>query len=215
MTSSPSPGTLKAQPEDFVVDEIPAYEPSGEGEHVFVRFTKRDLTTPDALRTIARALECDPREAGVAGMKDKRAVATQTVSVHVPRGAKVHDVAERARNLDLQGIRVHQATPHGHKLKTGHLSGNRFEIVVRDIPAERFEEAGRALDAVACEGLPNAFGMQRFGAAGDNAARALAWLRGEERGPRDRRMLRLLWSSLQSATEACSIPNADARTVVA
>jgi tRNA pseudouridine13 synthase len=199
MTSSRSPGTLKAKPEDFIVDEIPAYEPSGEGEHVFIRFTKRDLTTADAMRTIARALGCDPREAGAAGMKDKRAIATQTVSVHVPRGANALDVAESARQIDLPGIRVHQAVPHGHKLKAGHLTGNRFEIVVRDIPPERFDEAGRVLDAVAREGLPNAFGAQRFGAAADNPARALAWLRGEERGPRDRRMLRLLWSSLQSA----------------
>ncbi len=199
VVSSRSPGTLKARPEDFLVDEIPAYEPSGAGEHVFVRFTKIDVTTPDAMRAIARALGCDPREAGVAGMKDKRAVATQTVSLHVPRGAMALDVAERARHLDLQGIQIHQAVPHGHKLKAGHLSGNRFEIVVRDIPPHRFDEAGHALDRIARDGVPNAFGAQRFGAGGNNAERALAWLRGEERGPRDRRILRLLWSSLQSA----------------
>jgi tRNA pseudouridine13 synthase len=196
---SRAPGTLKTRPEDFRVDEISAYEPSGDGEHVFVRFTKIDVTTPDALRAIARALGCDPREAGVAGMKDKRAVATQTVSVHVPRGATGQEVAERARHLSLEGIQIHQASPHGHKLKAGHLTGNRFEIIVRDIPPHRFDEAGHALDEIARDGVPNAFGAQRFGAAGDNAERALAWLRGDERGPRDRRMLRLLWSSLQSA----------------
>jgi|HubBroStandDraft_1064217.scaffolds.fasta_scaffold96918_2 tRNA pseudouridine13 synthase len=193
------PGNLKARPEDFVVEEIPAYEPSGEGEHVFVRFTKRDVTTPDALRAIARALGCDPREAGAAGMKDKRAVTTQTISVHVPRGANAADVGERARHLDLPAIQVHDAVAHGNKLKSGHLVGNRFDIVVRDVPAERFDEAARSLDAVVRDGAPNAFGAQRFGAAGDNAARALAWLRGDERGPRDRRMLRFLWSALQSS----------------
>ena len=196
--SSPS-GTIKARPEDFVVEEIPAYSPLGEGEHVFVRFTKRDVTTLDAVRAIARALGCDPREAGAAGMKDKRAVATQTISVRAPHGTAVRDVVERARRLDLHGIHVHEAVPHGNKLKTGHLSGNRFEIVVRAIAPDRFDEAGRALDAIAREGVPNAFGAQRFGVAGDNAERALAWLRGEERGPRDRRTLRLLWSSLQSS----------------
>jgi len=196
--ASRTPGTLKAEPEDFLVEEISAYEPSGEGEHVFIRFTKTDVTTPDAVRAIARALGCDPREAGVAGMKDKRAVTTQTVSVHVPRGIAALDLVERAQRLALRGIRIHDATAHGHKLKTGHLAGNRFEIVVRDIPLGRFEEAGRALGTIAECGVPNAFGAQRFGVAGDNAARALAWLRGEHPGPRDRRMLRLLWSSLQS-----------------
>jgi tRNA pseudouridine13 synthase len=196
---SRTPGILKARPEDFLVDEIPAYEPSGEGEHVFVLFTKRDVTTADALRAIARALGCDPREAGVAGIKDKCAVATQTLSLHVPRGTRAADVVERARCLELEGIRVHRAVPHGHKLKAGHLAGNRFEILVRGIPPKRFDEAGRALDAIGRDGVPNAFGAQRFGTAGDNAERALAWLRGEERGPRDRRMLRLLWSSFQSS----------------
>jgi tRNA pseudouridine13 synthase len=192
-------GTIKTRPEDFVVEEIPAYSPLGEGEHVFVRFTKRDITTPDAIRAIARALACDPREAGAAGMKDKRAIATQTISVRAPHGTAVRDVVERARRLDLHGIRVHEAVPHGNKLKAGHLSGNRFDIVVRAVPPDQFDEAGRALDAIAREGVPNAFGVQRFGVAGDNAERALAWFRGEARGPRDRRTLRLLWSSLQSS----------------
>jgi tRNA pseudouridine13 synthase len=192
------PGALKVSPEDFVVDEIPAYEPTGTGEHVFVRFTKRNRTTNDAVRAIARALGCDARAAGVAGMKDKRAVTTQTVSLQAPRGTKAADVAEKARNLALDAIQIHAATPHGHKLKTGHLSANRFDIVVRGIPAERVGEAGRALEAAGRSGVPNAFGAQRFGVEGDNTSRALAWLRGEERGPRDRRLLRLLWSSVQS-----------------
>jgi tRNA pseudouridine13 synthase len=192
-------GRIKARPEDFVVEEIPAYAPSGTGEHVHIRFTKTDRTTLDAVHAIARALGCDPREAGFAGMKDKRAVATQTVSVHAPRGTKATDIAERALSLDLQGIAVNGAVPHGNKLKPGHLVGNRFAIVVRDVPSGRLSEVSGALDRVAVEGVPNAFGAQRFGASGDNAARALAWLRGDERGPRDRKILRLLWSSLQSA----------------
>jgi tRNA pseudouridine13 synthase len=193
------PGTVKERPEDFVVEEIPAYAPSGEGTHVFVRFTKTDLTTPDAGRAIARALGCDPRAAGFAGMKDKRAVTTQTISLEAPRGIAAAAIAERARTLTLAGMVIHEATPHGHKMKAGHLSGNRFTIAVRDVPRDRLGEVARSLDRVAAHGVPNAFGAQRFGRAGDNATRALAWLRGKERGPRDPRMQRFLWSALQSA----------------
>jgi tRNA pseudouridine13 synthase len=192
-------GRIKERPEDFVVEEIPSYEPSGAGEHVFIRFTKTDWTTPDAVRAIARALACDSREAGFAGMKDRHAVTTQTVSLHARGGCSAFELAQRARDLSLAGIRVHDATPHGHKLKPGHLAGNRFDIVVRDVPRQGLEQVSAALDQIAKSGVPNAFGPQRFGSAGDNAARALAWLRGEERGPRDPRMLRLLWSSLQAA----------------
>src|SRR5271165_2740266 len=97
-------GRLKHRPEDFVVEEIPAYAPSGAGEHVFVRFTKRDATTLDAVRVFARALDCDPREVGFAGMKDKRAVATQTISLHAPRGVDPKAVAARALSLAIDGI---------------------------------------------------------------------------------------------------------------
>jgi tRNA pseudouridine13 synthase len=191
-------GRLKARPEDFVVEEIPAYAPSGEGEHVFVRFTKTDRTTLDAVRAIARALSCDPREAGFAGMKDRRAVTTQTISLHAPRGIAPGELAARALSLSLPGIVVHEAAPHGHKMKPGHLAGNRFRIVVRDVPAGGLPTATAALERIARDGVPNAFGAQRFGRHGDNAERALAWLRGQERGPRDPRVQRLLWSSLQS-----------------
>jgi tRNA pseudouridine13 synthase len=190
---------IKERPEDFVVEEIPAYEPSGEGEHVFVRFTKIDRTTTDALHEIARALGCDARDAGFAGMKDKRAVATQTVSLKTPRGVSPVSLAERAGALHLPGIEVHEAKPHPHKLKPGHLAANRFAIALRGLAPDRAAEVTQALDRVAREGVPNAFGPQRYGRFGDNAARALAWLRGTEPGPRDRRMQRLLWSSLQSS----------------
>jgi tRNA pseudouridine13 synthase len=193
------PGLLKLHPEDFVVEELAAYAPTGEGTHVFVRFTKTDLNTMDAGRAIARALECEPRDAGFAGMKDKRAVTTQTISLQTPRGTTPAALAERARGLVLPGIVVHEATPHGHKMKAGHLAGNRFSITVRDVPADRLDEVDAAFARIAKDGVPNAFGVQRFGREGDNAARALAWLRGKERGPRDPRMQRLLWSSLQSA----------------
>lgn len=198
MTDLPR-GRIKDRPEDFVVDEIPAYAPSGAGEHVFVRFTKRDMTTMDAARAIATALGCDARATGSAGMKDKLAVATQTISLQAPTGTDPAAMASRARSLGLEGLVVHEATPHGHKLKPGHLAGNRFTITVRDVARDRIDDVARALERVACDGVPNAFGKQRFGAGGDNAARALAWLRGKERGPRDRRLQRFLWSSLQSA----------------
>jgi tRNA pseudouridine13 synthase len=191
-------GRIKERAEDFIVEELPAYAPSGAGEHVFVRFTKTDRTTLDALRAITHALQCDARAAGFAGMKDRRARTTQTISIHTPRGTTPHDLASRAAALRLDGLEIHDAIPHGHKLKPGHLAGNRFVVTVRSIPADRAAAATARLAEVAREGVPNAFGAQRFGMHGDNAVRARAWLRGEERGPRDSRMQRLLWSSLQS-----------------
>jgi tRNA pseudouridine13 synthase len=186
--------TIRKRPEDFVVEELPAYLPSGRGEHLFVTFTKTGLTTLDAVRAIAMALDVSPRDAGYAGMKDRHAVTTQTASFSFPI-ARDADAAVAA--LSVPGIQVLSAARHDNKLKPGHLEGNRFTIALRDVDGD-IAALERALLEAARVGVPNAFGPQRFGRDGDNPERALAWLAGRARGPRDKREQRLLFSSLQS-----------------
>jgi tRNA pseudouridine13 synthase len=190
-------GRIKSAPEDFVVEEIPAYEPSGEGTHLFLRFEKKNLTTDAAVRIITKALGIEMRDVGIAGMKDKVAVTTQWVSVPAP--PKAADLEERAKALVLDNIRVFDAKRHANKLKTGHLKGNRFDIVVRDVDAEAVASVLASMDRFGTEGVPNAFGVQRFGKEGDNAERARAWLTGKERAPNDPRLRRFHFSALQSA----------------
>ena len=119
-------GVLKAEP-GFVVEEIPLYAPSGEGDHLYVRFRKRDRTTLDVVRELARQAGADPREAGVAGMKDRRAVTEQTISLFAP---KKSGVEERLAGVAIDGVTVLDVGRHGNKLKTGHLAGNRFVLRV-------------------------------------------------------------------------------------
>ena len=186
--------TIRKSPADFIVEEIPAFAPSGEGEHLFVRVQKTNLTTPEALRRICSKLGVDERAAGYAGMKDKRATTTQTLSVPFPLARS----PEEALGLDLDGIAIESAVRHRHKLKPGHLKGNRFTIVLRDLEIATMAGVVEALEAAAASGVPNAFGPQRFGRDGNNPERALAWLAGRAPGPRDRRERRLLFSALQS-----------------
>ena len=93
---------IKALPEDFVVEEIPAYEPSGEGTHLFLRFEKKGLTTDAAVRAITKALGIEMRDVGIAGMKDKIAVTTQWVSVPAP--PKQPDLEARAKALTIETL---------------------------------------------------------------------------------------------------------------
>src|SRR5512139_1809460 len=74
-------GRIKARPEDFVVEEVPLYQPSGEGTHVYFRIEKTGLSTMRAVHDIARALGRQVRDIGYAGLKDADAVTTQTLSV--------------------------------------------------------------------------------------------------------------------------------------
>jgi tRNA pseudouridine13 synthase len=183
-------GKIRTVPEDFRVEELPAYPPSGQGEHVFIRFEKSGLTTQQAVACIASALGIDARSAGVAGQKDKHAVTTQWASF-------TGTAPEAALELKLPGIRVLQAARHTNKLRTGHLRGNRFELRLRetahaDVVTEIMAELSRI-------GAPNYYGEQRFGIGERNVERALAFVVGQSVPPRDHFQRKLLFSALQSA----------------
>jgi tRNA pseudouridine13 synthase len=177
-------------PEDFRVDEIPLYPPRGEGGHTFLRVEKSGLATEQVARALARAAGVPPRDVGYAGRKDRFAVTTQWFSV--PGLAP-----EAALGLALDGARVLEAAAHPHKLRTGHLRGNRFRITVRDVSAAAAGEAQRRLEHCVEEGMPNRFGGQRFGRDGANAERGRALLTGRAR-VRERREARFLLSALQA-----------------
>ncbi len=185
-----TPPRIKVRPEDFVVDEIPLYEPSGEGGHTFVRIEKRMRSTEQVARDLARKLDVSPRDVGYAGRKDRVAVTRQWFSVP-------DCDPERVKGIELQDARVLDAVRHGHKLRTGHLQGNRFEIRVEGLDAAQAQAAAVEGERIAREGFPNRFGDQRFGRAGDNAERGRDVLLGKRR-PRDRREARFLVSALQA-----------------
>jgi tRNA pseudouridine13 synthase len=185
-------GALRTVPEDFVVDEVPAYPPSGAGDHVFVRIEKRGLTTAQAVQRIARALGVNERDVGVAGMKDRHAVTRQWLSLPPPV------TPEQATALALEDVRVLEAARHGHKLRTGHVRANRFVLRVRGAVADAEARAKAILDVLSRPpGVPNFYGEQRFGREGDNAARGREMLAGGK-PPRDKKLARLLVSALQS-----------------
>lgn len=193
-------GVLRQTDDDFRVEETLAYQPSGTGEHVFVHIEKRGLSTAQAADALAHALGVDSRDIGWAGMKDRRAVTRQTLSLPPPC------TPEAALALELPGITVLAAARHEHKLRTGHLSGNRFVVRVRELAVDETTGAERALAVLralgATPGSPNWYGEQRFGRDQANADVGLALVLGTPLPPGVRRprgrQLRLYVSALQS-----------------
>jgi len=78
-------GVLRVSEEDFSVEELPLYEPSGAGEHLYLTVEKRGRTTPDVAEEIARRLGARERDVGTAGLKDRRALTVQRISVRSRR----------------------------------------------------------------------------------------------------------------------------------
>ena len=77
-------GEIKVEPSHFVVEEIPLYEPSGQGQHIYVRLTKEGWTTRDVESQLADLFGLRDVDIGCAGRKDKHARTTQTFSLNLP-----------------------------------------------------------------------------------------------------------------------------------
>lgn len=177
----PAGGLLRAEPEDFVVEEDLGFAPAGTGQHLLLKVRKRNANTQWVARELARIAGCRPADVGYAGLKDRRAVAVQWFSVPRPRAA-----------IDWHGtagaeFAVLEAQPHTRKLPRGALAGNHFAVRIR---AAHCDGTGLAalmaprLAEISRRGVPNYFGPQRFGRDGANLAHAgdLASLRQNERG---------------------------------
>jgi len=151
-------GVIKQRPEDFLVDETAAYQPSGEGDHLYLYVEKRNLSTLEAARILAGHFGVAPETVGFAGMKDRVAITRQLFSVHTP-GKKPEDFPQ----LDHERLHVQWADRHTNKIRLGHLTGNRFSIRIRDVGVGQIRAARASLDRLASLGVPNRFGPQRFG----------------------------------------------------
>jgi tRNA pseudouridine13 synthase len=162
-------GRIKVLPEDFEVEEIPAYEPLGQGDHLYLWIEKRDLGAEFFLREIANRLQVKTSDIGCAGLKDRRAVTRQWISTP---GASECAVSR----LDGDGIRVLEVTRHTNKLRTGHLRGNRFRVLIRDVRGD----PEPILTRIRTFGLPNFYGPQRFGRGGETATLGMALLRRQQ-----------------------------------
>jgi len=151
----------RVEPEDFVVEERAAYEPCGEGTHLYLWIEKRGLSTLGAVRALARFLGRRAIEFGYAGLKDADAVTRQWVSIE-------HVDAVRLDGFEHPRLRVLERRLHGNKLRVGHLHGNRFRLVLRDVVPADDAVVRAVLERLERAGLPNYYGPQRFGRDGDS-----------------------------------------------
>ncbi len=156
-TSSPGiGGVIKKEPQDFRVVENPVELPEG-GNFLLCRLEKVDLTTYEAVERVPSKLGIPTSRISYAGLKDKRASTVQFVTLEgfEPRRAEFSDGR----------VEVKPIKKVSRPLKSGDLRGNRFRITLRDVELDEKEclqRLGRLKKEVA-EGIPNYYGMQRFG----------------------------------------------------
>lgn len=174
---------IRTTPEDFFVEELPAFDASGAGEHLLLTVEKRGMNTAFAAKRIATWAGVDESAIGQAGMKDRHAVTRQRFTVWLPK-----KVAPDLDALQSEDLRVLDHAWHARKLPRGALAGNRFVLVLREVEGER-DAIDARLQAIAARGVPNYFGEQRFGRGGNNVPQAVAMFAGRRVKREERSML--------------------------
>ncbi len=153
-------GEYRQRHEDFFVEEIPLYRPTGRGDHTIAQIEKRGTATFDALLFLSKACKVSERIIGYAGLKDARAVTRQYVSL-----PKVSP--ERVLGIRHRKLRILSAIRNEKPLRIGHLKGNRFTIRIRGADLSRVDRAREVLNTLTRRGMPNGYGRQRYGTRQD------------------------------------------------
>lgn len=153
-------GTIKTIPADFVVREVTNRTEGAEGKYLIAELTKENWETHTIVHELSRRLRVSRNRIGFAGTKDKFALTTQKISLWNITEAEL----ERVRITDVALKVVGRSNK---AVALGDLHGNEFSIVIRNLEGEK--EAIRArLERITEElaargGMPNFFGVQRFG----------------------------------------------------
>ncbi|WP_427399823.1 tRNA pseudouridine(13) synthase TruD [Glaciecola sp. 1036] len=151
-------GEIKRSPEDFFVEELLGFEPSGEGEHSFLLVEKVNANSAYVGELIAKFAKVPLRDVGFAGRKDKYAKTIQWFSVYHGNRPKPD-----WSTFDFPEIKILKTTLHNKKLKTGVLKANRFTLKVYLTSEISADKLLQRIENIRASGVPNYFGQQRFG----------------------------------------------------
>jgi tRNA pseudouridine13 synthase len=148
---------LKRLPADFQVEEQISLVADG-GPFALYSLTKRSIGTPEAIDAIARRWNLPANQIAVAGLKDKRALTRQHLTIrHGPQ-----------RGLSQTNIEVEYLGQTSRPIHASDITANRFEVILRDLTDPEQQAAIQSLAVIAADGLPNYFDSQRFGSLGQS-----------------------------------------------
>lgn len=130
---------IKEKPEDFIVEEvknnkiftvkytltqrIKDFLPKKEKKQLHATLVKTNWTTPRAIKAISRRLWISQKRIGYAGLKDKRAVTSQRISIFK---IKIKDI----KKIKIKDILLKEFEYSNERIRIGDLNGNKFTVVI-------------------------------------------------------------------------------------
>lgn len=170
---------LKTTPQDFYVEEELGFEPEGKGEHLYLFIEKQGMNTEYLAKLLAQHAGITPNKVTYSGVKDRYAVTRQWFCLHVLNDTPDFSnfpsaIGDKLHELEM--VRIIQQVRHPRKLKIGIHKKNTFIIRLRRLEGS-IDDLKDRLSLIALEGVPNYFGPQRFGIAGNNLIQGANWLK--------------------------------------
>jgi tRNA pseudouridine13 synthase len=180
---------LKFRPQDFLVVEsaiIPAPPPPQnagyqiadylDADFDYLRLRKSGYTTFEAIELIAKSLSLHRLDVGYAGLKDEDGITEQIISVphgSLDRGAGVGGTGASGVTF-IEPVREEHPAEHfislqyhgcgTEAIRVGHLNGNSFRIVVRNL--DEATATGLQARGTLSHLFANYYDTQRFGVPG-------------------------------------------------
>lgn len=155
ITSTPGMGgEIKADAEDFYVEEVAEPNLSDDGDFLIIRVEKKNWDTLNFARVLSNALGISQKRISFAGTKDKRALTVQYFSIYGVKKEEIEKISLKDAKIEVIGYAR-------RAIQLGDLLGNFFRIRVHNCKdGEIFNETRNELME---KGTPNFFGLQRFG----------------------------------------------------
>jgi tRNA pseudouridine13 synthase len=137
---------IKEVPEDFVVDEIFPIKTLEKGEYSIFKLTKKNRNTDDIIKVLVDRLHIKRKNIGYAGIKDKKAITSQYISIFKVKPEKVKQIDFIDASLGFIGSANEPITLGSH-------TGNKFKITIRNVDIN---------PKTHLQSIPNYFDEQRF-----------------------------------------------------
>ncbi len=163
--------SLRRKSTDFIVQETLSFEPSGEGEHLFLYVEKTDCNTDWVGRQLQKYFKLRSQDIGYAGKKDRHSISSQWFSLHLPGKNCEQELVDKITEgapID-PSFKIIKSTRHHKKLRKGSIKCNHFQLILRD-PSGPVSLA--VLEQLKINGFPDYFGYQRFGHNAGNLDKA-------------------------------------------
>lgn len=150
-------GKLRTLAEDFVVNELSCYPSEKEkGNFTIADISSVNWETNLLIRELSDRLHISRKRISFAGTKDKRAKTSQMISLY-----KVSK--DDLSKIFIKDVSITNSYYSDRPVKLGDLTGNNFEITIRNIDGEDEDIKKIQSSIIKKGGFPNFYGIQRFG----------------------------------------------------